>query len=162
MSKVAQQEKVNFGLQGRIKECHGSSLNPVNAGLKMIVSFCSQSDKYESPFYNMLIKRFGKVHSDFREWFVMQNLKFGTVNTTAVNSDTWIMSLVCLDKKNKLDKAALEDCLKKVIEMAVYERFSLHISEMLLKEAPHLKKLLPTISNAGVNVYLYKEDAINI
>lgn len=150
-----------FTKAGMIKECAGSVLTPQNAGLKMILSVCSQSGLYESPFYNMITKRFAKVKSDYREAYVtQQGLKLGNVNTTAISSESWIMQSVCFDAKNKLDKKALEVCVDKLVAMAVYEKASLHISDMLLKEVPALKKLLPSVAlQNGVNVYLYDEKA---
>jgi len=147
-----------FTKVGMVKECAGSVLTPQNAGLKMILAVCSQSGTYETPFYSMITKRFIKVKSDYREAFVtQQGLKLGNVNTTAITSESWIMQAVCLDKKNKLDKLALEACVNKLIEMATYERASVHVSALLLQEIPALKKLLPKVTEAGLNIYLYDE-----
>ncbi len=142
-----------------VKECAGSVLTPQNAGLKMILATVSQNGEYSSPFFNMITKRFAKVKSDYREAFVtQQGLKLGNVNTTAITSESWIQTAVCLDAKNKLDKKALEICVNKLVAMAVYEKASLHISNMLFGEVPALKKLLPSVALAnGVNVYLYDE-----
>lgn len=150
-----------FTQAGRIKECTGSVLTPQNAGLKMVLSVCSQSGLYESPFYNMITKRYTKVKSDYREWFVtQQGLKLGNLNTTAITSETWVMQAVCLDGKEKLDKKALEACVTKLIDQAKYEKASIHISDLLLKEVPALKKLLMTaIPEAGLNLYVYDEKA---
>lgn len=148
-----------FQVAGKVKECLGSVITPEQSGLKMILTVISQSGENSSDFYKMVTKRYGKAHQDYREWFVtQQNMKLGTLNNTAVASDAWIMQAVCLDKKNKLDKVALEGCIKKLVEQAKYENGSIHLSSMLLKEVPALKKLLPAMATeAGVNVYLYAE-----
>lgn len=146
---------------GTVKEVDGSVLAPVNAGLKMILTACSQSGEYESPLYNMLVKRYSKVKDDYRSLFINQNIKLGELHTTAANSETWIMQAVCMDKKNKLDKMALETCLKKLIDSAKYEHASLHISDLLYKDVPALKKMLPALTTeAGVNLYVYKEPTV--
>ncbi len=153
-------ENVNrFAKAGMVKNCAGSVLTPQNSGLKMILAVVSQTGEYESPFFNMITKRFSKVKADYREAFVtQQGLKLGNVNTSAITSESWIMTAVCLDKKNKLDKKALEDCIKKLVSVAKYEQASLHLSTLLLQEMPALKKLLPATALAnGVNVYVYDE-----
>jgi hypothetical protein len=147
-----------FKQAGRVKECTGSVLIPQNSGLKMVLAVCSQSGLYESPFFKMITKRYTKVKSDYREAFVtQQGLKLGNVNTTAITSETWVMQAVCLDVKEKLDKKALETCVTKLVEMAKYEKASLHVSNLLLQEVPALKKLLAAIPEAGLNLYLYDE-----
>jgi len=149
-----------FQVQGRVKEVDGSILAPVNSGLKMIIAVCSQTGEYESPFYNMLIKRYSKVRDDYRSLFINQNIKLGTIHSTATNSETWVMQLVCLDKNNKLDKKSLEDCITKLLDSAKYEKASLHVSDLLFKDVPSIKKLLMSKSpEAGVNLYIYKTNS---
>jgi hypothetical protein len=107
----------------------------------------------------MITKRWSKVRDDYRSWFVnRQNFKLGTLNSTAISSETWIQQAVCLNEKNKLDKTALEACVKKLIDTAKYERASIHVSDMLFKEVPAIKKLLLTmVPEAGLNLYVYND-----
>lgn len=150
-----------FITQGRMKEVDGSVLAPINAGLKMILAVCSQTGKYESPLYNMLTKRFSKVRDDYRGLFINQQMKLGELHTTAANSETWVMQAVCMDTKDKLDKKALESCIKKLVDTAKYEKASLHVSDLLFKEVPSLKKTLAkTVLEAGVNLYVYKDEKV--
>ncbi len=147
-----------FLVKGRVKEVESSIMSPVQSGLKMILATCSQSGSYKSPLFDMLGKRYVKVHDDYRSMFVNRQIKLGTVQTSAISSEVWVMSAVCMDEKGKLDKKGLEACVKKLLDMARYEGASLHISDLLYKEVPELATMLPEASiNAGINLYLYKE-----
>lgn len=152
-----QQQVSKFSPKGSVRECVGSVLNPEYGGLKLILAVTSQSGKYSSPSYDALGKRWVKVRTDYREAFVnQQDLKLGKVNTSPVNSDAWVAQAVCLDKKEKLDKDALTLCIQNLIKVAKDEKGSVHVSSELLDEVKGLSKLLPLITEAGINIYLYK------
>lgn len=147
-----------FNPKGKIKEVEGTVLNPVNAGLKFVLTACSESGEYTSDLYKMLVKRFPKVKEDYRSLFINSQLKLGNNQTSPISSEAWIVQLFCLDKNDKLDKKAMVECVKKVLEDAKYEKASLHVSDLLFKEVPALKKLLEADApEYGVNLYIYKE-----
>lgn len=143
---------------GKVKEVDGSVLFPIHSGLKIIVSAVSLSGEYSSPLYNTLVKRYGKVREDYRGLYINRNIKLGNVHSTATSSETWVMQMVCLDAKDKVDKTAVDACVAKLVEFAQYEQGSLHVSELLFTELPTFKKaLLEQAPGKGVNVYIYLE-----
>lgn len=142
---------------GKVKEVVGSALLPINSGLKMVIAACSLSGEYSSKTYETIIKRFGRVREDYRGLYINRNIKLGNIHTTIVSSEVWVAQLVCFNEKEKLDKKALTDCVKKLVDLAKYEKASLHVDELLFKEVPTMKKvLLETAQPLGISVYIYK------
>lgn len=168
---VTQETKVDskFTKVGKLKEVNGSILSPQFAGLRLVLSANNLSgvtevekDKKKVAVNELLAlfnKKWAKVREEARGWYASQkDYKLGNTLTTAVQSDTWVVHMLCQDKDRKLDKKALDSCLKKVADLANYEKASVHVSEFLLKEMPELQKAVQeSLVNAGVNVYLYKE-----
>jgi len=153
-------EQNKFLVQGKFKEITGSILAPQHAGLRLVLSTNNLSGKPENPVFPIFDKKWRKVREDSKGWFSSRiNYKLGCVNTTAVQSDTWVIHLLCQDENFKTDDKALEDCLKKVTEMAKYEKASVHVSQLLLDSVPGMKaSLLKLAVENGVNVYSYKEE----
>ena len=150
-----------FQVAGKFKVVNGSILNPEHAGLRMILSTSNMLGKPEgNPLTPTFDKKWSKVKLDSRSWFVNKTGKYalGAVETTAVQSDTWVMHMLCQDDKFEFNVPALETCLKEVLKAAKYDKASVHVSSILLDKVPELKGLLNKhmVAN-GVNVYLYEE-----
>src|SRR5690606_34630290 len=104
-----------FMIPGKVKEVTGSVLVPEHARLALIFVPCSVSGEYKADVYDKITARWGRVRQDYRERFVnREKFKLGEIITTAVVSDIWVCQGLCLNAKDKLDKVAFEDCMKKL------------------------------------------------
>jgi hypothetical protein len=150
-----------FTPQGKTKIVNASILSPENSGLRFILNVVGQDGKFISPLNLILAKRWAKVKEDNSYWFVTQmNFKLGSLNETAVASDTWIISMLVQDKTGKVDQKALQVAVKKLGEKAKYEKASIHVSSLLTSTIPELQDLLiKGLVEEGVSVYFYNEPA---
>jgi hypothetical protein len=148
-----------FTPQGRVKEVNASVISPQNAGLRLIVNVVGQDGKFDSKLDTLLTKQYPKLKSDFREWYATQHdFKPGLLNTTALASDCWGVSMLVKDKTGKVDLKALQAGVKKLAVLAKYEQASVHISNILVQEIPELKDLvLEQVAGNGINCYFYTE-----
>ncbi len=169
MTKEKNKEKpVNkFQAPGRTKVINGSILAPETAGLRFVLSVNNMAGKPENPLFPIFDKKWKKVKEESRGWFATKTgaYKLGAINTTAVQSDVWVIHMLCQtweekEKKLNTDVAALEECLKKVAASAKYEKSSVHVSTVLTDAIPELQELLTEhLVQQGVSVYFYKEPA---
>lgn len=149
-----------FVIPGKVKEVAGSVTAPEHARLAIVFVPVSTSGEYSSDVYNKIVARWAKVKQDYREKFVnRENFKPGEMITTAVASDIWVVQGICLNDKDKLDKAALEACVKKLISMSKYEKAFVHTSQLVLKAFPAVKKaLVEAVPVEGLNLYCYSDE----
>lgn len=148
-----------FITPGKFKQINATILAPENAGLRLILNVVGQNGKFESKLDGILSKKWVKVREDYKGWFATQhNFKMGWLNNTAVGSDTWVVNMLVEDKEGKVDTKALQVAVKKVADMAKYERASVHVSAITVSEIPELQQLLTShLIEEGVNVYFYNE-----
>jgi hypothetical protein len=152
-----------FQTPGSTKIIKGSILAPHNAGLRFVLSVNNLAGKPDNhPLYPLFEKKWKKVREEARGWYATKTgaYKLGAVNSTAVQSDTWAIHMLCQDEQLKTDAAALEKCLKEVCKMAKYERATVHVSTLLTDAVPEMMALLNTqLVSQGVSVYFYEETA---
>ena len=144
------------------KVIQGSILSPHNAGLRFVLSVNNLAGKAESPLLPLFDKKWKKVREEARGWFTNKTgaYKLGAINTTAVQSDTWVIHMLCQDDALKTDAEGLKGCLKAVAKLAKYEKATVHVSSVLLKAVPELNELVKTqLLEDGVSVYFYEEPA---
>lgn len=149
-----------FKQKGRVKTIKGSILSPHNAGLRFVLSINNLCGKPENPLFPIFDKKWRKVREDSRGWFANKTglYKLGAINTTAVQSDTWVIHMLCQNESLQVDLKGLEDCLKKVAASASYEKATVHISTVLTKYIPELEGLLQThLVDNGIDVSFYDE-----
>lgn len=150
-----------FQSAGRVKMIKGSILNPENAGLRFVLSINNMSGKPDNhPLYSLFEKKWKKVKEDAKGWYATKTgaYKLGAINVTAVQSDTWVIHMLCQDDKLQTDLKALDDCLKKVTDSAKYEKASVHVSNLLVQAVPELTNMLTShLVNNGVSVSYYEE-----
>jgi hypothetical protein len=150
-----------FQQAGKLKVIQGSILNPHNAGLRFVLSFTNLAGKIDgNPLYPIFEKKWKKVREEARGWYATKTgaYKLGAINTTAVQSDTWVIHLLCQDEELHTNVDGLRDCLKKVCASAKYERASVHVSNLLLSVHPEVKPLIQEqLIDNGVSVYFYEE-----
>ena len=147
-----------FQQLGQFKTIQGSILSPQNAGLRFILSVNNMAGKPENPLFPIFDKKWKQVKQESRGWFATKTgaYKLGAINTTAVQSDTWVIHMLCQDENLNTDIKALELCLKNVLNMAKAENASIHVSTILVDMIPEINKLLEEqLLNNGINVYYY-------
>lgn len=152
--------KNKFQAQGKVKVIQGSILAPHNAGLRFVLSATNMTGKTENPLYSLFDKKWPKAKQEAKGWFNTRDGKYklGAVNTTAVQSDTWIIHCLVQDEELKTDLEAVKKCLKEVCKMAKYERASIHVSSLLVEAVPEITDLLNTeLADNGVSVSFYEE-----
>lgn len=154
------QKKNQFQQAGRVKVVQGSILSPHNAGLRFILNIANMAGKPESPLYPLFDKKWTKVKQEVKGWFNTRTgaYKLGAINTVSVQSDTWVLNLLCQDADLKTDEKGLVACLKEVVKMAKYEVATVHVSTLLTQAVPELTDLLNTeLVENGVSVSFYEE-----
>ena len=155
-------EKNKFLQPGKVKVISGSILTPHNAGLRFVLNVNNMAGTAESPLYPLFEKKWPKVKQEAKGWFNTRTgaYKLGAVNQTAVQSDVWVMHLLCQDEELQTDVKALQTCLKEVCKMAKYERSSIHISTLLVNLIPELQELAQKeLVENGISVLYYEEPA---
>ena len=151
-----------FQQPGRVKVIKGSILAPENAGLRLVLSVTNTAGKPESPMYPLFEKKWKKVKEEAKGWYATKTgaYKLGATNVTAVQSDTWVIHMLCQDDKLQTDLTALETCLKSICGQARYERATVHVSNLLTSAIPELQDLLTKhLVEQGVSVCYYNEPA---
>jgi len=152
-----------FQTPGKTKVIDGSIMAPHNAGLRFVLSITNLAGKPDgNPLYPLFEKKWKRIREEARGWYVTKtgNYKLGAVNSTAVQSDTWAIHMLCQDENLKTDTTGLEKCLKEVCKMAKYERATVHVSTLLTDAVPEMNDLLKAqLVEQGVSVYFYKEQA---
>jgi hypothetical protein len=149
-----------FQQQGQTKLIKGTILAPHNAGLRFVLSVNNMAGKPENPLFPIFDKKWKQVRQESRGWFATKTgaYKLGALMTTAVQSDTWVLHMLCQDENVKTDLKALETCLKQVVTMAKYEKATVHVSSLLVNAIPEITALLDThLIKNGISVYFYEE-----
>ncbi len=113
-------EKSKFQPAGRVKIVKGSILTPENAGLRFVLNVANLVGKAESPLYPLFDKKWPTVKKEVKGWFNTRTgaYKLGAVASLAVQSDTWVLSMLCkmlnLIQIPKLWKPALKKFVKQL------------------------------------------------
>lgn len=146
-----------FVLPGKVKQAKSSIITPEDAGLRFVITLCSDDGSFDTPLQTTLNKRWARVRQDYKGWYAERsNFKLGNILTSAVNSDTWVVHMLCLGKDNQLDDKAMTSCMKKLSDTAKYENASIHLSKELTDAFPKLAELLKDyITVNGINLYFY-------
>jgi hypothetical protein len=149
-----------FQPKGKTKLVKGSILAPENAGLRLVLNVANLAGKAESPLYPLFDKKWKKVKEEVKGWYNTRTgaYKLGATSNVAVQSDTWVINLLCQNDQLETDVNSLKTCLKSVANLAKEHKASVHVSTLLTNLIPELASLLNDhlISN-GVSVYFYEE-----
>lgn len=149
-----------FQQPGRVKVVQGSIVAPQNAGLRFVLNVANTVGKADSPMYPLFEKKWPTVKQQVRGWFTTRDGKYklGAVHSMAVQSDTWVVSLLCQDDDLQTQDDALRACLKEVCKSAKYERATVHVSTKLTDALPSLQELLnKELVEEGISVNYYEE-----
>ena len=151
---------MSFGKIGTVKKINDSILNPHYSGLRLVLSINNLGGGVNYDLYKTFDKKWRQVKQDAKGWYNTKTgaYKLGAINTTAVQSDTWVIHMLCQDKDMVTDVKSLEECLKHVSKMAKYEQASVHIDASLVNELPAIAGLAEThLVKSGINVYYYEQ-----
>jgi hypothetical protein len=160
MNKDSNQTAKLFQPQGRVKVIQGSIVSPQNAGLRFVLNVANMGGKAEGPMYSLFEKKWPTVKREVRGWYTTRDGKYklGAIHTLAVQSDTWVVSLLCQDDQLSTNDDALRTCLKEVCKSAKYEKATVHVSTQLTDALPALQDMLTEeLVNQGVSVNFYEE-----
>lgn len=148
-----------FVTHGKTKLVNGSILMPELGNLRLLVVPSSETGKPDGELYTLLEKKWKSAKAEFKGWYAHHmDFKLGSVHTTAVQSDTWLLHCLCINKKGEVDTAALAACVKKVAAMAKYERGSVHVSTLVTDQMPEIMDLMNSeMIEKGISVYFYQE-----
>lgn len=148
-----------FKKLGKTKLIKGSILHPEASGLSMIMTAAPASGKPDDGLYNLLDTKWRNAKAELKGWYQYHvNYKLGNIQDTAVNSDIWIMHCLFVNDKGKVDEKALDECLKKLCQKALYEKATVHVSTLLTKAIPTLEpKIAKSLIENGVSVFYYDE-----
>ncbi len=149
-----------FQAAGKTKTVKGTILNPEMSGLRFILNFVNMAGKAEGPLYPIFDKKWVRVKQDVKGWYATKTgaYKLGAINSTATQSDVWVVNCLCQDAQLKVDEAGLQKCLKEVYKLAREERASIHISNLLAPMCPSLTTLVASeLISKGLTVYFYDE-----
>lgn len=148
---------------GKTKVVNGTILAPENAGLRFVLSVNNLAGKVEgNPLLPIFDKKWKKVREDSKGWFATKTgaYKLGAITTLAVQSDTWVIHMLCQDSDLKVDLDGLKTCLNYVCKLAKGEQASVHVSNILTSLIPELQSLCQEcLLNNGVSVYYYNEQS---
>jgi len=155
-----------FVKHGMTKMVAGSVVHPELSGLRLVLAFAQEyaSDKKPTfdqyPLYDVLDKKWNVAKREIKAWFAERSgFKLGNLKNTIVQSDIQLVHALVYDKDGNLDTKALTTAVKKLVEMAKYERASVHVSTLLTEAVPQLTEMLQKQAiEQGVSVYYYTND----
>lgn len=147
-----------FLTNGKTKLVNGSIINPELGSLRLVFLPCSESGVPDSALHNILDRKWKQAKVDLKGWKASNiNYKLGNINTTAVQSDTWIIHGLCYNKEGVLDEKALDECVKKMANLAKSEKASVHVSMITMGAIEKLgDSLLKRCVENGISVYFYE------
>ena len=149
-----------FQPPGKFKVIKGTVLTPETTGLSLVLNVVNMGGKTDDAIYKLFEKKWPRVKSETRNQWINKNgfYKLGTVDTVLVQSDAWVINMRCQDENSQTDLNAVENCLKKVYDMAKSEKASVHISSALMSSVPELADLAKkALTDNGIYVYFYEE-----
>jgi hypothetical protein len=133
--------------------------------MRFILNFNDLGGTSGSPLTPTLDKKWNKVGKEAKGWFATRTgaYKFGAIMETAVQSDIWVIHMVCQNKDLSVSTEGLAACLRNVVKLAKEEKASVHISNILLDAAPALEVLLVTeLVDKGIRVVVYEEPGFKV
>lgn len=149
-----------FKRVGKLKNSEGTVINPEAGGLKIILSFSNLNGNSDGPLFDVLGKKWKQVSKENRMWYINKtgSYKLGAVLSTAVQSDVWVVHMLCQKKDMSVDESALEQCIKQLLILAKSNKASFHVSSILLDIHPKLKDLITDlILDEGFDITIYKD-----
>lgn len=149
--------------KGLLRKLEGDAASPVAGSLRFILQLKSNSGIVDSSpastFSKKIAARWPNVESEYKLlWRKSQGLiKNGEILETMTQSDTRVLSLICLDEKDKgtllVNYAALKACLSKVGVLVSNEKGSVHVDH--IEDEAIIKLIEEELIMRGINVTIY-------
>ena len=154
------QPRKPYMIQGQLRKAQGSITVPENSGLHLVFTLVPENGDYDSPTSKILNKRWAKTREAYKTAFVNRfEFKLGNILNTAVGSDIWVIQAIAFNKNKEVDTEALKDGVKKLIDLAKYEKASVHVSQLTLDEAPELLGMFEDqLLTQGLSLYVYPRE----
>lgn len=131
-------------MSGTLKNIKGTITLPQLGGLKFILNNVNMSGSPDNSQMATFDKKWLRARTEARGWYAdPSTFKLGNIKDCMVQSDVWIINMICQDKDKKTDIQALKTCMDKVIKLAKYEQATLHISSEFIKDVPEISETLP-------------------
>lgn len=145
--------------KGKLKDTKGSILFPQNAGLCLVLNVVNESNSLDYSFLDILDRKWKNIKADLKTWYSNKaSHKLGNIRELSVQSDVWIIHMLCQDKNKVTDKKALSKCIDEVVKLAKYENASIHISSKFIDSVPEINDMIEkSFIDKGVSVYLYED-----
>lgn len=159
MTENNQMKPNTFVTHGKTRLVQGTITHPEAGNLRLVFVPCGKLGKPDTQLHAIINKRWRSVAAELKGWFSSNiTFKMGNINTTATQSDVWVVHALCFNENNEVDERALFSCVKKAADMCRSERASLHVSTLSMNTIPGLADLLNTqLIEKGLSVYFYEE-----
>lgn len=148
-----------FFTHGKTKLVKGTILTPELGNLRLVLVPCNEKGDGKSELYDLLNRKWKQARAELKGWYSNHiDFKLGNIQSTAVQSDTWVVHCLFEDKNGKVNDKALASCVKKVADVAKFEKASVHVSTLITEKLPQLSPLLVSeLVEKGISVYFYEE-----
>jgi hypothetical protein len=150
-----------FQKQGKLKVVHGTVLNPEANALRFVLSVNNMAGKADGPLFALFDKKWVAVRKHAKGWYANKTgaYKIGAIEELPVQSDVWVIPMLCANENGEVDVEGLKVCLSAVAKKALWEKASCHISSLLIDMIPELPELIQShLIEAGVSVCVYEEN----
>lgn len=152
-----------FTKKGTVKTIKGSITQAVNGGLRLLLLPLSVSNVKHNTTNELTTKLNTRYPSVLPKVKALSNnaweFKTGSVSTIPVGTDSWVISLCCLNDALQEDKVSLEKSLKELTKLAKLEQdATVHISSFAVAVCPSLVELANEhLIQNGISVNYYQE-----
>lgn len=159
---MTQNQVINpFMNKGKVKEVNASVLHPQGGGLKLVLTTATTNPKLlNCPMLPLLTKKWSKFKESLYKLYSHRSSDWGLgyVAELAVQSDVWIMHLLCRNDDGYLDVNGLRKCLQNIKKIADYEKASVHVSSDVLEMFSGFGDVVKEeLVEKGVAVVIYTE-----
>lgn len=143
---------------GTLRPVNGTVVSPQGGGLKLVLLTVTTKGGLDCPMVDILTKKWAKVKENLFKINSYRTPEYGLgyITDLAVQSDVWVMNLMCRDDAGTLHLSGLKKCLANVAKLANYEKASVHLSEHLVAKYPEFVNLIKSeLLDNGIDVVYY-------
>jgi len=146
-----------FSKKGSVKRASGTVLAPQSGGLSFVICPANLSGKPNHKIMNVFDKKWISVKREYKGWYSERvGFKLGEIKQNSVQSDVWVIKCLYQDADSVFQQNALDECVKKLVKLATYEKASIHFDKLVLEETPEWRDKFEEMVNAGLVVYTYE------
>lgn len=146
-----------FSKKGSVKRASGTVLAPQSGGLSFVICPANLSGKPTHKIMSVFDKKWISVKREYKGWYSERvGFKLGEIKQNSVQSDVWVIKCLYQDADSVFQQNALDECVKKLVKLATYEKASIHFDKLVLEETPEWRDKFEEMVNAGLVVYTYE------